>query len=140
MPIIAAKCATAACHGAAAASVPLNASLAPVAGHSFNRSYATLTAASQEDEPGKYVHPGRARTSPLIWHLFGRNTTQSWDRPELAKGAPKPIPPGGAPPLTEQERRVFVEWVDLGALWDSLPPTQAKPAAGAKTVTHGGTR
>ena len=139
MPIIAAKCATAACHGAAAASVPLDASLEPVSGHGFNRSYATLTVASPEDEPGRYVHPGRARTSPLVWHLFARNTSQSWDPPDLARRAPKPMPPG-APALTQQERRVFVEWIDLGALWDSLPATQPKPAAGAKTITHGGAR
>ena len=140
MPIIAARCATAACHGAQGASISLDASLEPRSGGRFNLSYSTLMTASGDDVPGAYVHPGRARTSPLIWHLFGRNMSQPWDRPDVSQNAPKPMPPGGAPPLTEEERRVFVEWIDLGALWDALPSPQTRPASQAKTATHGGTR
>jgi hypothetical protein len=85
------------------------------------------------DEPGagsartgKYVHPGRARTSPLVWHLFGRNTSRPWDGP--AAGRPvKPMPPDDAEPLTESERRTLVEWIDLGALWDAAAVVVKRP-------------
>jgi len=75
---------------------------------------------------GKYVEPGRARTSPLIWHLFGRNTSRPWD--QKARSRPvKRIPSDSQPHLlTEQERRRFVEWIDTGAMWnarsDATPP------------------
>jgi hypothetical protein len=138
MPIIAAKCATAACHGALAASIPLDASLAPRARDEYNRSYQTLMTGSDGEEPGKYVHPGRARTSPLIWHLFNRNTSQPWDPPGLAQRPPKAMPPGVS--LTDSERRTFVEWIDLGATWDALSAPQAQPASAATAATHGGTR
>ena len=29
--------------------------------------------------------------------------------------------------LTDQERRTFVEWIDLGAQWDNLPGQDAYP-------------
>jgi len=95
----------------------------------FNRAYESLLAAHETTDAapspyGKYVHPGRARTSPLIWSLFGRNTSRAWDGPE-AKGTMKvnAMPPSGAPALTEDERRTFVEWIDTGALWDGIPKT-----------------
>jgi hypothetical protein len=65
---------------------------------------------------GRYVHSGRARTSPVVWHVFGRNTSRSWDGPAL--GAPaKKIPSEPAIEITDQERRILVEWIDLGARW-----------------------
>lgn len=73
---------------------------------------------------GKYVHPGRARTSPLIWHLFGRNLARPWDGATANQSA-KPIPPDRAPPLTAKERELLVKWVDLGALWEQSPGAAA---------------
>jgi hypothetical protein len=64
----------------------------------------------------EYVHPGRARTSPLIWHLFGRNTSRPWDGAAFEQSA-KPIPPGEVEPLTSEQKRMFIEWIDLGAPW-----------------------
>jgi cytochrome c553 len=66
---------------------------------------------------GKYVQPGKARTSPLVWHLYGRNTSRPWDGPAAA-GNFKPMAPSGAPALTEKEKQVLVRWIDLGALWE----------------------
>ncbi len=63
---------------------------------------------------GRYVHPGRARTSPLVWHIFGRNTSRPWDG-EWTQRAATPIPASDVPALTELERRALVEWIDLGA-------------------------
>ena len=62
----------------------------------------------------RYVQPGQARTSPLIWHIFGRNTSRPWDGAATEKPF-KPIPPGQVEPLSSQERQTFVEWIDLGA-------------------------
>ena len=98
LPVIQGKCMP--CHGQSGAKPRLD------AGAHFT--YEALLARSE------YVHPGSARTSPLIWHVFGRNTARGWDGPAAARRA-KPIPPGQAKPLSEGERRAFAEWVDLGA-------------------------
>jgi hypothetical protein len=115
MPIVAGKCV--ACHGEAG-----ELSLAGRAGGagSFNQAYRNLLAAGDGPGRGRYVHAGKARTSPLIWHLYGRNTSRSWDEAERG-GTVRPMPPNGAPALTEQEKRTFVEWVDMGAPWDGIP-------------------
>jgi hypothetical protein len=62
----------------------------------------------------RYVQPGQARTSPLIWHIFGRNTSRPWDGAAVEKPF-KPIPPGSLELLTSQERQAFVKWIDFGA-------------------------
>jgi hypothetical protein len=120
MPIVAAKCAD--CHAGTGTPLRLTKELSPATGTDgpahFNRAYESLLA------PGKYVHPGQARTSSLIWRLYGRNTSRSWDEARPVK-PPSRMPPKGAPALTEQEKRTFVEWIDLGALWDGLPPVAA---------------
>jgi hypothetical protein len=61
----------------------------------------------------RYVTPGAARTSALVWALAGRNTSRAWDKP--AQGpAPQRMPPAGSPPLTAVEKRAIIEWIDLG--------------------------
>jgi hypothetical protein len=106
MPIVKARCVS--CHGDGG-KVPLDGS----------RAYETLLAGvvAREEGPaaGNYVDPGRSRTSPLIWHLLGHNTARPWDGAASAS-AFKPMPPDSW--LTDDERRLFVEWIDLGALWD----------------------
>jgi hypothetical protein len=128
MPILAAKCAS--CHAEWDSPVRLTADLDPVRreGHTspFNRSYESLLEGAQNPH-GRYVDCGQARTSPLIWDLFGRNTSQAWDNvPE--DRPPVKMPPDTSPALTEDEQRTFIEWIDLGALWDGIPPT-ANPSA-----------
>jgi len=93
MPIIDRKCAL--CHGPDQAPPRLDGGLEPVvragAGSFFNRAYENLLAVEQADRPdeyrGKYVQPGEARTSPLVWHLFGRNTSRPWDGAPDKKGS-----------------------------------------------------
>ena len=58
-----------------------------------------------------FVTPGEARRSRLLWHLLGRNTARPWDA-EAGRTAPMPVP--GAP-LSADEIRTFIEWIDLGA-------------------------
>ncbi len=124
MPIVAAKCAQ--CHAGTDAAPQLPAASDNDGGR-FDRSYESLLAAGQEPGEGKYVHAGRARTSPLIWHLYGRNTSRPWDATAAGTAAVKKMPPDGAPALTDDEKRTLVEWIDMGALWDGIPDDQGAP-------------
>jgi hypothetical protein len=60
----------------------------------------------------KLVDPAAARLSPLVWATQSRLTTRSWDK---AGAAVKPMPPQGATPLSAEEKRTIVEWIDMGA-------------------------
>jgi hypothetical protein len=62
----------------------------------------------------KLVDPGQARNSPLIWRLFGRDTSRPWD-----KGAEswESIPTDHVEIISPEERTLFIEWIDLGAQW-----------------------
>jgi hypothetical protein len=74
----------------------------------------------------RYIHPGRARTSPLIWHLFGGRTDQAWDR----TGAPRPteeLPFLDSGLLSDREKRTLVEWIDLGAHWEAPSHSNENP-------------
>jgi len=128
MPIVKGKCAR--CHAGAEAPVQLTEEMAPVARADgaalFNRTYESLLTSKRPSQQGTYVQPGKARTSPLIWRLYGRNTSRPWDEVDSVS-APGKMPPAGAPALTEDEKRTFVEWIDMGALWDGIPPIEASP-------------
>ena len=133
MPIIEAKCVS--CHGSGRGlRLDGGSELVGHGGHAyFNRAYESLLAApepaSRNRAPfGRYVHAGRARTSPLVWHLLGSNTSRPWDLPAKSHSSVKLMPPEGGVALTEDERRAFVEWIDMGALWDGLPAEEAQPA------------
>jgi hypothetical protein len=83
---------------------------------------------------GKYVDAGRARTSPLIWRLFGADTSRPWDQhPDPAASAPRKVklmpPPDKGGPLSDEEIRVFVEWIDLGASWEAVKTIAPEPPA-----------
>ncbi|MFO7902578.1 MAG: hypothetical protein ACQESR_06545 [Planctomycetota bacterium] len=136
MPIVEQKCVG--CHDSSGAPPRLDGGLKPVSqgdqAH-FNRAYLNLLAerptagsdsasnrGAPESGPRRYITPGEARTSPLIWHLFGRNLARPWDG-NAAEQQATPIPNDGSDvePLSELERRRFVEWVDMGALWDGIP-------------------
>jgi hypothetical protein len=117
-PLVEAHCA--ACHGDGKR-VRLDGGLAAKdASGRFSRAYETLLSGSNAgaggEVAGRYVHPHRARTSPVIWHLLGRNTARPWDG-AAAQAPATPMPAGAS--LGEDERRLFVEWIDLGALWDA---------------------
>jgi len=104
IPIVSDKCAS--CHGAGSAT--------PLLGGSF----------------GDLVHPGRARTSPLIRQIFGRDTSRPWDE-DSARETLAPAHPACAGVLTEDERRTLIEWVDLGARSDGNEESDAsRPGSG----------
>ncbi|MFC1792738.1 hypothetical protein ACFL3Q_04045, partial [Planctomycetota bacterium] len=112
MPIIANKCVQ--CHSQAVSALRLTDDKA-----SFNRSYESLLVPGDRPDSGKYVHPGSARTSLLIWRIFGRNTSRPWDSTFSQQKIPR-MPPVGTKALTKDEKRTFTEWIDMGALWDGI--------------------
>jgi hypothetical protein len=122
MPIIAQRCVT--CHAKPDSPLCLTQDLSPAKHFSnepcFNRTYESLLAPGSQPGYGKYVHAGKARTSPLIWRIFGRNTSRPWDA-TFSQRHVAPMPPDQSPALTEDEKRTFVEWIDMGALWDGIP-------------------
>ena len=92
----------------------------------FNKAYLNLSAAATS-RLGKYIHPGFARKSPLVWRLFGHSA--------LYDAAVNQCPPGA--PLSDEERAKFVLWVDLGAQWDNLPgPDEFLSYDAAATATN----
>jgi hypothetical protein len=123
MPIVEAKCVS--CHGPEGDPPRLDGGMQPLPGRSYNQAYASLLATTNQADAaigcGQYVHCGSARTSPLLWHVIGKNTSQPWDAESIRRRSAQPIPAGKAPALTNLEMRLFVEWVDMGALWDGIP-------------------
>jgi Tol biopolymer transport system component len=137
IPIIEKKCVR--CHNQADFSLTLTNntfSVASTDGRAYlHQSYESLLAAEKKSGYGKYVHPGRARTSPLIWHIFGRNTSRPWDNTFSQQKVPQ-MPPDRYQTLTTDEKRTFVEWIDMGALWDGIPGPDNLP--GYKQNSRGG--
>jgi hypothetical protein len=139
-PILGRKCA--ACHGGAARPKLTG------PGRRFSAAYEALLEKDPATAAFRYVTPGAARTSRLVWAIFGHNTSRPWDRavpgrgaaPPVRAGRPRPagdsgagpraveravrrMPPAGSPALTPTERRAIVEWIDLGAHYRGLPGT-----------------
>jgi hypothetical protein len=84
----------------------------------FNRAYESLLALAPGTFVGKYVRPSAARYSPLMWRLYERQLA-----PDDAR-APYRFPAQRTPHdkfLMLEERKLFAEWIDLGAQWDNLP-------------------
>jgi Hydrazine synthase alpha subunit middle domain len=121
-PILAARCSNQACHGGSVE--PIFSGVA--------RAYENLFGKPSPPRANRaaYVDPGRARTSRLVWAIFGRNTARPWDRLG-AVPAPKQMPPSGSPALTELERRAIIEWIDLGAEFGAPSAGSTAPPAGA---------
>ncbi|MGB6854058.1 MAG: hypothetical protein WBG49_15875 [Thermoanaerobaculia bacterium] len=110
MPIIETHCAR--CHADPEARFPF----VSTAGES--RAEETFVALMSTENP--MINPGRARTSYLIWLLFGRDTSRRWDRDGTVS---RDVPASHLDLLNADERRTFVEWIDLGARWDMTPPS-----------------
>ncbi len=87
----------------------------------FSRmSYDSFLDVEEQTGERKYVYPGSARKSPLIWHIFGRNTSRPWDN-TFSDQKVAHMPPDDKQACTKDEKRTFVEWIDMGALWDGIP-------------------
>ncbi len=128
-PILRTHCATADCHGSAESSLPLPLADLTPAPVNLARAYQTLLTPASPDSAtpappfvvGKYVDPGRARTSWLAWQLVGQNTSRPYDPTPVAsnrKVQPMP-PPGKGTPLRPEQRITLIQWIDLGAPFDA---------------------
>ena len=140
IPILKSRCASPECHGAADSLVYLPLTAEKPADQDLRQAYQALLAPvgpagrnpGMLPQRGKYVDGGRARTSRLIWQLFGADTSRPWDRSEeqsvSARKKPKQMPPiGKGGPLGEAELRTFIEWIDLGAQWEAIPIEPSMP-------------
>ena len=88
-----------------------------IMGAFFNKAYLSLCAPG-DFRIGKYIYPGLARRSPLIWRLYGYDFEHQ-------------VPIEQCPPdqpLSDQEKRLFALWIDLGAQWDNLPGEDPYPS------------
>jgi hypothetical protein len=87
----------------------------------FPRTYQILLSPSEggaEGVAGRYVKPGSARESPLIWHIFGQRLAEEAGYSGNQRGFAL-MPPRA--PLSDSEGNLFVEWIDLGAQWNNRP-------------------
>lgn len=111
-PIIASKCAT--CHVSGQVAPNLEEAQNTAPGAAFSQAYKILIDPIQGRENERYIVPGKAKESPLIWHLFGERmgSDQTPYTSEITS-----IHPWNA--LKPRERILFIEWIDLGAQWDS---------------------
>jgi hypothetical protein len=133
-PILTAKCASRACHGGAISPQLGGADASHSHGKAdFSPAYQSLLVRPAAPAPaarGKYVDPGRARTSALVWAISGKNTARPWDKLEAFPSSPR-MPPAGSALPTDEERRAIIEWIDLGAQFNGLPSDGAKPRVSA---------
>lgn len=124
MPVIEAKCSTSNCHNSKVIKGALDLGSEMVShenGTFFNRAYENLLQ-PLPGKPlslgGKYVHPGSARNSPLIWLLYGQQIGEQYKNAPYTKSVQEMAHDKF---LTDTEKRIFVEWIDLGAQWDNIP-------------------
>jgi hypothetical protein len=138
-PLLQQHCASAECHGGKDTPLRLPLTADRPTERDLEEAYAALLAParSQAKKPeawpqaGKYVDPGRARTSWLIWQLTGGDTSRPWDHGErTAEAQPRKVkpmpPPGKGKPLRVEALRTFIQWIDLGAQYEA-PAAVADP-------------
>jgi hypothetical protein len=101
-PIVAARCATGGCHVRGQAAPVLGTPDPPMQESALRAAYRSLVERSAERPGGAYVVPGTAAASPVIRLLLGREGQGS------RHGT-----------LAQRDLILFIEWVDLGAAWDS---------------------
>ena len=113
-PIIESKCAIAGCHVSGRTALNFETTQNTTPDAAFSQVYEILIQPIQGRQNERYIVPGKAKESPLIWHLFGK---QMGSGQILYTGKITRMPPGNS--LTPRERILFIEWIDLGVQWDS---------------------
>jgi hypothetical protein len=133
-PLLKTHCATADCHGGRKSDLRLPVSKNNREDADFAKWYDTLVRPKGKSASGKYVDPGRARASWLVWQLMGTNTSRAWDMNSLPAAA-KPAKVNQMPPadhprqLSPEELRTIVQWIDLGAHFRSFTTHTPSPAS-----------
>ncbi len=112
-PVIDKKCATADCH--INGNSLLNFVQKPVKGDltGSRKVYELLMTLTEEKEKGLYIVRGHARLSPVIWHIMNMKENIK-SRPDRFQNSSSIL----AKKLTENEKKLFIEWIDTGAFWD----------------------
>ncbi len=113
-PLIESKCATAGCHISGQTAPNLESTQRTSPDAVFSQVYETLIRPIQGKNNERYVKPGNAMESPLIWNLFGKRMGSA---KTPYTGQITQMPPRNV--LSLRERILFIEWIDLGAQWDS---------------------
>lgn len=125
-PLIQAKCSGTACHspGGAPPVLDIDTLITKRLGDvAVSAAYDALLAPIPGRTSERYVIPGQARESALIWHLMGAKPEKPTpDAPYTSRVTP--MPPEQS--LTVVERTLFIEWIDLGALWNSRMPVSGE--------------
>jgi len=105
-PIISKSCATKACHGSGKISPVLQPGEKGKHTDAYRHNYEILISPDISDQNKTYVHAGDARNSLLTGLVLPQDPVQKFkkDRTHLI--------------LSEEEKRILVEWIDLGAHWD----------------------
>ncbi|MHB1306782.1 MAG: HzsA-related protein [Limisphaerales bacterium] len=127
-PLLQKHCATAECHGGSDTPLALPLSDQPLTEPDLRKVYATLlvpadgaaSGAPGTLPEGKYVDAGRARTSWLVWQLTGEDTSRPWDHAAQGdKAGSRKVtsmpPPGKGAPLSAEQVRTLIQWIDMGA-------------------------
>lgn len=143
-PIISTRCAATDCHVPPFPTAGMNLTAdqlneggdAPLA-EWFGPAYANLLA-RQENKPsaigGRRVHPGDARSSPMMWMLYGRALAPQYTPAPFERTMISAHP---GPMLPDAQLELIRKWIDLGAQYDDesppgrwpyKPPTRGKMA------------
>jgi hypothetical protein len=112
-PIVKLKCATDNCHITGKTPPNLENRYHSSGEASSRHIFDTLLKKNDENEKTQFVYPGNARESRLIKHLLGIPIASV---NALNAKIFTPIPPEKQ--LSEEERILFIEWIDTGAFWD----------------------
>ncbi len=135
VPLVAQRCATEGCHAAGGRPDFSRAAGEPDPDYA-SRLFRLLTMppearAGGTSGVGGWIQPGRARTSPLVWHVLGRQTLRPWDEVPATPS----IPVDGRRRLDALEAKALIEWIDLGA---HGPASKAASGTGPTGRSGGG--
>src|SRR3990172_3064312 len=98
----------------------------------FSRSYNSLLEVQRGKDTnlgGKYTNPSAAINSLLIWRLYEEKLSQFAPRENVFPVAGRVMHDKF---LTQDERYLFVEWIDIGAQWDNIQGPDLYPGYHAK--------
>ncbi len=119
-PILAEKCATGGCHVSGQVAPDLSRTAEAAGSHGLEETYRALLGPIPGRDGEQYLIAGSAKVSPLIALLLGRRLDAAATN---YTGDLDQMPPHNL--LNQRDRILFVEWVDLGAQWDSRATTSA---------------